>query len=132
MRTDNFQEVDAGLVKRSTWRVVRCGRWRREEPINRLEGRALVAALERSAVTRLGSRQRRLFLVDNLAVALCFERGRAKSHAMLRLVRRWGALCLARDVRASVRWMRSETNPADLPSRPLEPKAFSAPALEGR
>lgn len=86
----NFVEAPAPLLKESIWKVG-CGCWVRREPINVLEARAAVFALERA---RRGREQRRRFLVDNLCVAR-----RAKSHALLHLVRRWSTCCLARNVK---------------------------------
>ena len=52
-----------------------------------------------------------------MGVTLAMVRGRAKQLPLLRLVRRWAAVSLARNLRPTVRWIPSERNVADAPSR---------------
>ena len=62
---------------------------------------------------------RQLFLVDSMSAALAFDRCRSKNHRMLRQIRKFCSLGLARNISFSVRWVPSEFNPADAPSRDL-------------
>ena len=78
---------------------------------------ALLKSLARIAHTRWGRNIRQLLLVDNMAVALAFDRGRPRNYKMLRIIRKFGAFCLARSISPSVRWIPSEYNSADEPSR---------------
>ena len=61
--------------------------------------------------------RRHLALVDNLPLALSAGKGRARSHLLLRPLRRIAGLLLASRCRLSVRWIPSELNSADAPSR---------------
>ena len=56
-------------------------------------------------------------LSDNMSVVLSFSRSRAKNYALLHQVRIFCALCLAFDIKPYVRWIASEVNAADEPSR---------------
>ena len=63
------------------------------------------------------SNARQLFLVDSMSAALAFDRCRSKNFRMLRQIRRFCSFALARNMSFSVRWVPSELNPADGPSR---------------
>ena len=82
-----------------------------------LEGRAALKA--QSSVTRRPGchRSRRLFLVDNMSLVHAFDKGRSHKYEMLILVRKWCANNLAAGILAVPRWLASEPNPADEPSR---------------
>lgn len=66
-------------------------------------------------------------LVDNLALAFSAGKGRSCNHAMLRVVQKLGALCLACNFALRVRWIPSEKNVSDGPSR----GSFSPGYFEG-
>ena len=51
-------------------------------------------------------------------------RSSEKSFALLCQIRRWSALCFCRNIRPSVRWIFSELNPADIPSRFSDPQVL--------
>jgi len=115
---DGFPEVPTKLLVGRKWKTVIVRPWLFDgDPINHLEGRALLKAVERVIYSSYGINMRQVALVDNLTVALCFGRYRAKTMAMLRLVRKVAALCLAANVRLTVRWVPSELNSADEGSR---------------
>ena len=71
-----------------------------------------------------------LFLGDNLGCILALSRSRAKDYQMLVQVRRVAAWSLARGVRISFRWIPSEWNTADDPSRLAEAAAIADDKLE--
>ena len=56
-------------------------------------------------------------LVDNLSVALCFSRRRSKEYVVISLIRRLVAIGLTRNIKIYVRWIPSELNSSDAPSR---------------
>ena len=66
---------------------------------------------------RRGRDCRTLLLVDNLGVALALERARAPDYGLLKIVRSFWALALARCVSVAIRWTPCELNIADEPSR---------------
>ena len=113
------------------WKTVGKGRWSRKERILELEARALNMGLE--AFIRAGHRDcRALFLTDNMAICLAYARGRCKNFTVLTLIRRARALCKLYNIRPYYRWLKSEFNPADAPSRehvggaPAPPASTSA------
>ena len=65
--------------------------------------------------------------MDNLALAFSAGKGRSCNHAMLRVVQKLGALCLACNFALRVRWIPSEKNVSDGPSR----GSFSPGYFEG-
>ena len=81
------------------------------------EGRALLYALKRICKGRRAVGKRLLFLVDNMAVCLCFSRYRAKSFGLLAIIRKFAALSLAKHIYPAIRWIPSERNTSDAPSR---------------
>ena len=115
--SSDFREIDAQLLHRHLWTPKSWGTWKHEEHIVILEARALNKALDRVAYTRYGHDIRQLFLVDSMSIALSFDRCRSRSFKLLRQIRRFASLCLARNLDPHVRWIPSEFNSADEPSR---------------
>ena len=113
----SFKEIDAQLLHRHLWTPKTWGTWKHSEYIVILEARALNKALDRIAHTRYGHDVRQLFLVDSMSIALSFDRCRSRSFKLLRQIRRFASLCLARNLDPHVRWIPSELNSADEPSR---------------
>ncbi|CAK0855455.1 unnamed protein product, partial [Prorocentrum cordatum] len=99
------------------WQVVSSGGWARSEKIIVLEGRALVRSLRRALRDSKSFGKRILFLCDNMGLVCAMEKGRPSAGGVLRVARQWSAWCLAGAVQASVRWIPSERNVADAPSR---------------
>ena len=115
--SSDFREIDAQLLHRHLWTPRTWGTWKHEEHIVILEARALNKALDRIANTRYGHDVRQLFLVDSMSIALSFDRCRSRSFKLLRQIRRFASVCLARNLDPHVRWIPSELNSADEPSR---------------
>ena len=57
------------------------------------------------------------FYSDSLSMALAFDPARSRSYRVLQQIRRFAALALSRNVSPHVRWVPSELNSADEPSR---------------
>ena len=89
----NFPEVPRHVLRKDCWDVKLHGRWRHSDGILTLESHALLKSLSRIAHTRWGQHVRQLLLVDNMAVALAFDRGRPRNYTILRIIRKFGALC---------------------------------------
>ena len=125
-RTATFSEVPRGAIGDfAQWQLKVRGRWRGDEGILRGEGRALVLAL-RHRLRAVRARGRRILaLVDNLALCLALGKGRAAAPAANRTCREVLALSVLGDVAVRARWIPSEFNPADRPSR------LRGPAVSG-
>ena len=103
------------------WSTADCKRWsqrQRLEHINSLELRAVLAGIFSALQRRPSAVGSRFLLFTDSAVALFgLVKGRSSSHPLLRRLRSIAALCLACDLRPLYRFISSELNPADLPSR---------------
>ena len=64
-----------------------------------------------------------LFLGENLGMVLVLSKGRCANAPLLMLLRKAAALSLATGLIFHMRWLSSVANPADSPSRVLEPSA---------
>ena len=124
---EGFPEV--GDVSSWGWRVTGSGKFHFAESIGVKEARAVVYDLESQLRDPKQHRFKHLRLIDNFGDSLCLARGRASDYALLQLCRRYGALLLATGAVVSLRWVPSENNPADAPSRRYEHEAHSQLAL---
>ncbi|CAK0883482.1 unnamed protein product, partial [Prorocentrum cordatum] len=136
-----FEDVPLDLL-RAPWRV--CGRQRWKRPstsMPALEAEALLYGVRHllRSVANLGSRL--LVIGDSISASLAATKGRSSSDGMLSVTRRLGALLLGTGSLLRSRWIASELNPADGPSRgrpaPSDPLAglrreLAAAADEGR
>ena len=84
------------------------GKWLYPDGILIVEAQALLKSLTRIANTVWGQNIRQLLLVDNMATALAFDRSRSRNFKVLRVIRKFAASCLARNITCSVRWIPSE------------------------
>ena len=112
-----FPEVPSRGLHRRLWEPKLWGPWRHAENIFVLESRALVKALRRLALTARVRNMRLLFLVDNMSVCLSFDRSRCRDFKVLVQIRRFVAFCLAKNLKVAIRWIPSELNNSDEPSR---------------
>jgi len=112
-----FPEVPEEECRAEDWKTVYAGKFAFKESIGILEGRAFLWALRKAAKNLSSHSTRRLFLIDNFGVCCSVARGRAANYCMLQICRRSSALQLATRIFAAVRWVASERNPADAPSR---------------
>ena len=128
----NFPEVPLDVMKADKWKTVLMGRWRdTTEHITIKEGRALVIAARRLTRNSRSRGKRHLFFVDNLALAMSSCKGRASNYSMLRIMQQLGALSLAGGFVIRLRWVASEFNPADGPSRgQVRPGTYQAPSSQ--
>ena len=99
------------------WHLVFEGRWKEPEHNNILEARAALAALRHASRVRENWGTRVLFFTDSLVTLGAFSKGRSSVHALLQLCRRVAAISLATGIRPAWRYVPSELNFADGPSR---------------
>ena len=107
----------APVLRGRNWKTAVSARWSRSEHINVLELRAMCTAV-RWACSRPSFFCRRLLLLSDSHVAVCaVAKGRSSSQQLRRRLRFVSGFLLAFNLRLSVRWIPTETNPADGPSR---------------
>ena len=123
---EGFPEVPARLLNPEGWRVCRSGTWGRDEHITLLEARALLASVRRLAQVAVGSDLRHLHLCDNMSVVLAVSRSRCRDFTLLTVLRKLAGFLLARNIMLHVRWVPSELNFAEEPSRIFSEKASSS------
>ena len=99
------------------WGKVDGSAWDRQEAIPILEGRCIVWLLQHLARSQKNLNKKHLVLSDSMSVVLALSKGRSSAGAMNRICRQVAALELATGMHVHTRWLPSELNPADLPSR---------------
>ena len=114
---EDFPEIPFQITHPSCWKTVLMGKWRHDGAITVKEGRALALAVRRLSRSSESRGHKHLFLVDSFSLALSIHKGRAKSFELLRVNQQIAALSLASGFSVRVRWIASEHNVADGPSR---------------
>lgn len=117
---DEFLEVPERVLKPSLWHEAFAVHMQHEEHITLLEGRGIVAALRHKLRSKDQFGCRHLHFNDNMGAVLMCSKGRSGVFPMLKICRRVCALLLASDSVFSARWIPSELNIADGPSRRWE------------
>jgi hypothetical protein len=112
-----FEEVPASLLDPAPWTVVHSRKLAHPENILRSEMRALEWGVRHCFRSSHSFGRRHLFLVDNLPLALGCVKGRARSGHLKSGLKVIAAHALATRARIVVRWIPSESNLADGPSR---------------
>ena len=115
--SSQFEEVQPFILDSTAWHTVFSGRWHYEENILRTEGRACISGVRHKLRSLRSCGRRHLLLVDNLSLALALTKGRGSSYIANRSCQQLCALSLASDCKFFVRWIPSERNCADKPSR---------------
>ena len=109
------------------WKVVHSSKISSDKPIHEKEGWGVLWVLKHLTRSERSFGRRHLTLCDNLGLVLSLSKGRAQSDSMNRICRKIAALSLACNISLVVRWIASERNPADEPSRRFEKKQKSDP-----
>ena len=116
----DFENVPEHIARSSQWKLQFASRMTFKEHITLLEGRATVQAIRHKARSIKHFNQRHVHLGDNLGMVLAFDRGRAKSPQLLFCCRKAAAYSVATNSIVHHRWVPSEWNAADGPSRQWE------------
>ena len=95
------------------------GKWKDQEHITIQELRTVVALARHLVRSRAAWGSRVLVLIDSMAALGVVAKGRSSSPPLLRLARQLAAISLIFDVYFLTRYIPSEFNPADGPSRGL-------------
>ena len=111
-----FKQLPFSTVDRA-WKVVGRSRWRRVEAIPVLEARASLYAVKHALRSQGAFGKRHLVLSDSISAICALDRGRGKAFRMRRVSQQVCALTLATNTAFCYRWLPSEWNPADGPSR---------------
>ena len=108
------------------WQVVGRHQWREVQSMPVLEGRAALHAIRHTIRSRQGFGMRHVILTDSMTAAVAYDKGRASSYKLRRVLEQASALTLASGSMFRMRWIPSEWNPADRPSQggwgPSEPE----------
>lgn len=101
----------------SRWRVGARTTWKRDGQIDALEGEAHLLGLRHAVRDRRRRRRRKLDFVDNQALLGCVRKGRSSARRLLRVCRRVASLVLFAELRLHLRYVPTDRNVADAPSR---------------
>ena len=112
-----FDEVPSDFLKSDSWKVVHASKVAGSTNILELEGEALLMAIRHTLRNTGALGKKILFIVDNLPLALGATKGRANSRYLRHVLQKIAALSLTTGCKIVVRWVPSELNPADHPSR---------------
>lgn len=121
---DLVREVPLGFIGED-WKKVDSARWERVEGIPTLEGRSVVWLGQHLARSQKNLGRRHLILTDSMSVTLSLTKGRSSTRSLNRVCRQMAALELMSGMQFSYRWLPSEVNPADFPSRAQAIAGFS-------
>ena len=114
--SSSFGAVGFTVVNRA-WHTVGRNQWKKKESMPVLECRATLHAVKHVLRSIGNHRQRHLILTDSMTAALAVSKGRAHTHILRNVVQGVSALSLATGTAFHLRWIPSEWNPADSPSR---------------
>ena len=124
-RKCHFEAIGIDLM-RGKWRTVGSHRWRRSITLPVAEARATLYAVKHILRSRHGFGQKHLIFSDSMTAACAIARGRSPTYALRRVCQQVAALALCSGSSFHLRWVPSEYNPADNPSRgvwcPSEPR----------
>ena len=101
------------------WHVLFCGKWGHQEHNNILELRTVVATLRHLSRTSQAWGHRILIFTDSLVSLGALQKGRSSAKDVLHLCRVAGIIQMVCRIRGYYRWVPSELNLADGPSRGL-------------
>ena len=123
----NFTNVPFEAVDRD-WRTVGSHRRRAKGTLPVFEARSSLYAVKHILRNRGNFGKKHLIFTDSLTAACALSRGRSSRYNLRRVCMQIGALALSTNSVYNFRWIPSEWNPADNPSRgiwsPSVPKRF--------
>ena len=125
-----FSEIDKAELSNDLWTHVYSAPWRvHGEDITYTEGKAALFAARHCLRDSTMHNRRIVLLIDNLGLVLALNKGRSSKPRIAKICRAFAALSLASGSRFVARWVPSEYNPADAPSRRFEKAGKAASAL---
>ena len=111
-----WEGVAPALLDRD-WRVVGRKEWSKQETMPVLEARGVLYAVKHGLRTLANHGTRLVVLGDSLSAAGDISKGRGQARGLLRVAQQLGALLLSTGTQLRYRWIPSERNPSDGPSR---------------
>jgi len=108
------------LLGSQHWPTIVASPWRTHEHINVKEMRACATAVRWVASLPSAASRRVVLLTDSAVAAAVLSKGRSSAFNILRVSRFISAVLLASDIQLLTRWIPSDWNPADAPSRLFE------------
>ncbi len=112
----SFSNVPFSAVDRK-WQTVGKHRWKGHGTLPVLEARAALHAVKHTLRSTDNFGRKHLILSDSMTATCAISRGRAQSFGLRRVCAQIGALALVSNSSFHMRWIPSEWNPADNPSR---------------
>ncbi|CAK0909111.1 unnamed protein product, partial [Prorocentrum cordatum] len=113
-----FYEIGKSILgSQEDWKVCFYGRFNRAADIVILEGEALVMGVRHFVRNTANHGRRLLLLCDNMGLVLASGKGRSSVPSLNLVLRRLAAISIFANIDITVRWIPSELNPADAPSR---------------
>ena len=117
IQQSQFPEISGDWLKDTEWKITHYTPLKEPEPMHMKEGRGFVKTLQDCLSDPLQWSSRKLFLGDNLGLCLAQSKGRCRDAKLLMLMRRAAATLLVSGCCVVLRWLPSELNAADAPSR---------------
>ena len=117
-KNENFPEILKSLFNPADWKTVSMGTWNNsDEHITFKKARALLLVTRRLSRAQHHRNKRHLVLLDNLALCFAVAKGRSAKFDLLRILQRIGSISLVCGLSIRPRWIPSEFNVSDGPSR---------------
>ena len=113
----SFPDIPVSLIQSAAWKPLYAVPLTISEPVHLCEARSFLSAIKHASHSAHMHGLHILVLGDNMGVVLACSKGRATSFALLRILQRIAAECLAAGIVAHFRWLPSEFNRADGISR---------------
>lgn len=114
-----FNEIPQTLLQPDDWQTVWSAPWKHKANILHTEALALVWSFKHQVRNKSAFNKRLVALVDNLPLCLSAVKGRGRSGHLKGPLRHIACISLVTGCRLHVRWIPSEWNIADKPSRSL-------------
>ena len=121
---DRVREVPLGFIGED-WSKGESAQWDRMEGIPTVEGRSVVWLGQHLARSQKNLGRRHLVLTDSMSVTLSLTKGRSSTRSLNRVCRQMAAIEMMSGMQFCYRWIPSELNPADFPSRAQALSSFS-------
>ena len=109
--------IGAGWVDEKRWHELSRGRWEVAEHNNVLELRCLISVLRHLARSSRRWHKRVAIMTDSVVSMAALQKGRSSATALLRLARVACGIALVLGIKGCYRWVPSQWNMADGPSR---------------